>query len=341
MIGGRWMENVVLTGASGFIAKHVLLQLLGAGHRVRTTIRTPAREAEVRAAVLPQLPPEAAGRLEFATLDLDRDEGWSAALQGTTALVHTASPFPIAQPKNPDDVIRPAVQGTLRALTAARDAGVERVVLTSSIVAVINEAKGFPQDEIDWCNPDLPATTAYAKSKTLAERAAWDFVAKAPGMRLTTINPGLVLGPLLDDTFGSSVGLVKRILAGKDPMLPNFAFPLVDVRDVALMHLRALERPETAGRRYIAGDAPVSLPDFGRVLKSVYPDRRMPTRAAPLMIVRLLALFDPEIRSILPKIGKVERLSNARARAEMGMTFIPAAEALKATAASLIERRLV
>lgn len=334
-------DTVLLTGASGFIGKHILLHLLRAGHHVRASVRAPAREAEVRTAVLPQLPAEAAGRLEFVTLDLERDAGWDAALQGTTALVHTASPFPIVQPKNPDDVIRPAVQGTLRALTAARDAGVGRVVLTSSMVAVINEAKGFPQDETDWCNPDLPTTTPYAKSKTLAERAAWDFVARAPGMRLTTINPGLVLGPLLDDTFGSSVGLVRRILSGKDPMLPDFAFPLVDVRDVALMHLRALERPETAGRRYLAAEEPVSLPDLGRMLKTIYPDRRMPTRAAPRMVVRLLALFDPEIRSILPKIGTVERVSNARARAEMGVDFIPAAEALKATAASLIARKLV
>lgn len=334
-------ETVLLTGASGFIAKHILLQLLGAGHRVRASIRTPARADKVRAAVLPHLPPEAADRLEFATLDLDRNEGWDAALQGMTALVHTASPFPIAQPKNPDDLIRPAVQGTLRALTAARDAGVGRVVLTSSSDAIVNVAKGFPQDENEWCNVDLPMTKAYAKSKTLAERAAWDFVGKAPGMQMTTINPGLVLGPLLDDTFGSSVGLVRRILAGKDPMLPDFALPPVDVRDVALMHLRALERPETAGRRYIAADELLSMPDMARVLKTAYPSRRIPTRVAPKPFLRLLALFDPEVRSILPKIGKAERLSNARAQAEMGMTFIPAAEALKATAASLIDRKLV
>ncbi len=334
-------DTVLLTGASGFIAKHILLHLLGAGYRVRATIRNPARADEVRAAVLPHLAPEAADRLAFATLDLERDNGWDTALQGVTALVHTASPFPIAQPRDPDDLIRPAVQGTLRALTAARAAGVGRVVLTSSIVAVVNEAKGFPQDETDWCNPDLPTTTAYAKSKTLAERAAWEFVAGTPGMQLTTINPGLVLGPLLDDAFGSSVGLVRRILAGKDPMLPDFAFPPVDVRDVALMHLRALERPETAGRRFIAADEPLSMPQMGQILRAEYPARRIPTMVAPKPVLRLLALFDPQVRSILPKIGKVERLSNARARSEMGMSFVPAAEALKATAASLIGRRLV
>lgn len=331
---------IVLTGASGFIAKHILLQLLGSGHRVRATIRSPARADEVRAAVLPHLDSEAGQRLEFTTLDLNSDAGWGEALAGATALVHTASPFPISQPKNPDDVIRPAVDGTLRALGAARDAGVNRVVLTSSMIAVINEAKGFPQDENDWCNPDLPTSTAYGRSKTLAERAAWDFVARTPGMQLTTINPGFVMGPLLDDTYGSSVAFVKRILSGKDPMLPDWALPLVDVRDVALMHLRALERPETVGRRYLAVEEPVALPEMGRILKTVYPTRRMPTRAAPRLIVRMLALFDPEIRVTLPKIGKVERLSNARARSEMGMSFIPASEALKATAASLIDRKL-
>ncbi len=331
---------IVLTGASGFIAKHILLQLLGSGHRVRATIRSPARADEVRAAVLPHLDSEAGQRLEFATLDLNSDAGWGEALAGATTLVHTASPFPISQPKNPDDVIRPAVDGTLRALGAARDAGVNRVVLTSSMIAVINEAKGFPQDENDWCNPDLPTSTAYGRSKTLAERAAWDFVARTPGMQLTTINPGFVMGPLLDDTYGSSVAFVKRILSGKDPMLPDWALPLVDVRDVALMHLRALERPETVGRRYLAVEEPVALPEMGRILKTVYPTRRMPTRAAPRLIVRMLALFDPEIRVTLPKIGKVERLSNARARSEMGMSFIPASEALKATAASLIDRKL-
>lgn len=331
---------IVLTGASGFIAKHILLQLLDAGHRVRATIRTPARENEVRAAVLPHLPLDAGQRLEFVALDLDSDKGWAEALQGATALVHTASPFPIAQPKNPDDVIRPAVNGTLRALGAARDAGVARVVLTSSIVAVVNETKGFPQDESDWCNPDLATTTPYARSKTLAERAAWDFVAKTPWMQLTTVNPGFVLGPLLDDTFGSSVGVVKRILGGKDPMLPDYSLPVVDVRDVALMHLRALERPETVGKRYIAADDPVAMYEMGRILKTVYPTRRMPTRAAPWLVLRMLATFDPEIRSILPKIGKVERLSNARARSEMDVRFIPAIEAIKAAAASLVDRKL-
>lgn len=333
-------DHVLLTGASGFIAKHILLSLLAAGHRVRASVRNPARADEVRAAVLPHLPAEAADRLAFITLDLTRDDGWDAALHGTDALVHTASPFPIAQPRNPDELIRPAVDGTLRALRAAEAAGVGRVVFTSSTVAIAGATSDI-RDESHWSDPDAPGATPYTRSKTLAERAAWDVAARTPAIRLTTINPGLVLGPLLDDRFGSSVGLVRRILSGKDPVQPPFGLPVVDVRDVAAMHLAALERPETAGRRYLAVAGSLWLAEMGQILKAAYPDRKIATRLAPRPLLRLLALFDPEVRAILPRLGVIDRMSNARATTEMGMRFIPAQDALLATAASLVERRLV
>lgn len=333
-------DHILLTGASGFIAKHILVALLAAGHSVRASVRSPARADEVRAAVLPQLPAEAAGRLHFVTLDLTRDEGWNDALRGTHSLVHTASPFPIAQPSNPEELIRPAVDGTLRALRAAEAAGVRRVVLTSSTVAVAG-ATSEVRDESHWADPDAPGATAYIKSKTLAERAAWDFAAQTPAIRLTTINPGLALGPLLDGRFGSSVGLVRRILSGKDPVQPPFGLPVVDVRDVAAMHLAALERPETAGRRYLAVAGSLWLAEMAHILKAAYPDRKIATRLAPKPLLRLLALFDPEVRSILPRLGLIDRMSNARATTEMAMRFIPPEDALRATAASLIERRLV
>lgn len=245
------MELVLLTGVSGFIAKHVALKLLNAGYTVRGTLRRMDRSDEVRAALAPYLT-EHAGELTFVQADLESDAGWADALQGITALVHTASPFPCAQPKDAATVIRPAVEGTERVLKAAAVAGVTRVVLTSSTVAVLNEAKPDTlQDEADWCDIHLPTTTPYAKSKTLAERAAWE-IAKARGLRLSTINPGLVFGPPLDEHYGTSLALVERILKGRDPMLPPTGLPVVDVRDVAEMHLRALQRPETEGRRYIA-----------------------------------------------------------------------------------------
>ncbi|MDP3197554.1 aldehyde reductase [Tabrizicola sp.] len=329
------METVLLTGVSGFIAKHIALKLLNAGYAVRGTLRRMDRADEVRAALAPYLT-EQAGTLTFVQADLESDAGWADAMVGVSALVHSASPFPIAQPKDPATVIRPAVEGTERVLKAAAAAGVTRVVLTSSTVAVINESKQDTLlDEADWCDVHLPTTTPYAKSKTLAERAAWE-IAKARGLKLTTINPGLVLGPPLDEHYGSSLGLVERFLKGKDPMLPPLGFPIVDVRDVAEMHLRALQRPETEGRRYIASSGSMAFVDMGRTLKAAYPTRRIPTREAPKAIVRFLSLFDPQIKSILPKLGHLERVSNARAVKEMEMEFIAPKAALLAAADWLV-----
>jgi dihydroflavonol-4-reductase len=329
-------ETVLLTGISGFIAKHVALKLLNAGYNVRGSLRRLDRAEEVRAAVSSHLA-DGAGSLSFVQADLESDAGWAEAMVGVQALVHTASPFPIAQPKDPAAVIRPAVEGTERVLKAAAAAGVTRVVLTSSSVAILNESKPDTlQDESDWCDTHLPSTTPYAKSKTLAERTAWE-IARTRGLRLTTINPGLVLGPPLDEHYGSSLGLVERFMKGKDPMLPPMGLPVVDVRDVAEMHLRALQRPETEGRRYIAASGSMAFVDMGRALKAGYPTRRIPTREAPKAIVRFLSLFDPAIRSILPKLGHLERVSNARAVKEMAMEFIAPKAALMASADWLVK----
>ena len=328
-------ETVLLTGISGFIAKHIAVKLLNAGYPVCGTVRRLDRADEVRAAFAPHLT-AGAGALSFAQADLESDVGWAEAMAGVAMLVHTASPFPISQPKDEQVLIRPAVEGTLRVLRAAEAAGVGRVVLTSSTVAVMNDGKaGALQDESDWCDLHLPSTTAYAKSKTMAERAAWDFVKGKP-MALTTINPGFVLGPPLDQHYGSSLGFVERLLKGRDPMLPDYGPPVVDVRDVAEMHLRAVQRPETAGKRYLAAAGSMSFVDMGRALKATYPARRIATRAAPKLLLRVLALFDADVRSILPKIGQLERVSNQRAVHEMGMEFIAPKAALLASADWLV-----
>lgn len=330
------MDLVLLTGVSGFIAKHIALKLLNAGYAVRGTLRRMDRADEVRAALAPYLT-EQAGDLSFVQADLESDAGWADAFGGVAALVHTASPFPGTQPKDAASVIRPAVEGTERVLKAAAAAGVTRVVLTSSTVAVLNETRfDALQDEADWCDIHLPTTTPYARSKTLAERAAWE-IAKARGLKLTAINPGLVFGPPLDAQYGTSLALVERILKGRDPMMPPVGQPVVDVRDVAEMHLRALQRPETAGRRYIAASGSMAFVDMGRTLKAAYPTRRIPTREAPPVLVRLLALLDPSIRTILPKLGHLERVSNARAVKEMGMEFIAPKAALLASADWLVK----
>lgn len=317
-------ETVLLTGITGFIAKRIALDLLNAGHTVKGSLRSQSRADEVRAAVRPHLTdPGALGRLSFVELDLTRDTGWAEAMADMTALIHTASPFPMVQPRDEDEIIRPAVDGTLRALRAAQGAGVTRVVLTSSVVAIEANPKVGREvlTEADWTDPAHPRATAYYRSKTLAERAAWEFVAAHPEMHLTTINPGLVLGQPLDGAFGTSLQLMERIVGGKDPMQPDVGFGVVDVADVSAMHVRALERPGTAGKRYIASGASVTLPQIARHLAGRYPDRKIATRVAPKALLRVLSLFDASIRTVLPALGVMPRFDTARARADMGIAF--------------------
>jgi len=340
-------QTVFVTGASGFIAKHILIKLLNAGYNVRGSVRSLDRADEIRAAVSPHLADTKGlnDRLTFVALDLTHDDGWNTALKGADALMHTASPFPLSQPKDENDLIRPAVDGTLRALRAAKTAGIKRVILTSSFAAV-----GYREpdpakpvfDEDDWSDLNHPTATAYTKSKTLAERAAWDYVASdVPEMALTTINPVGVFGPPLDGHFGSSVAIIQRVLSGKDPMVPRLAFGVVDVRDVAEMHLRALQQPETAGKRFLAVDRFLWFKDMAETLAADYPDRKIARRVAPDILIRLLGLFDSTIRSILPSLGRYDQVSNARAQTQMGMTFIPATDSIRATAKYLVDNRLV
>lgn len=340
-------QRILVTGASGFIAKHILKDLLDAGYLVRGSVRSPSRADEVTAAVSPHLADRSNlnERLTFVTLDLDRDEGWQAALSGADALIHTASPFPLVQPSNEEDVIRPAVEGTLRALRAAKNAGVTRVVMTSSSVALMFktlEPGRMALDESDWSDLSDACATPYVKSKTLAERAAWDFVAsEAPNMQLTTINPAFVLGPPLDRNFGTSLRVIQRLLRARDPMLPKFGFPTVDVRDIAKMHLRALRSPEAVGKRFIGGDEFLWFPEMALALKEAFPDRRIVTRRAPNFVVKLLSLFDREIRTILPNLDRRDRISADRARHVLGIDFISARESVRAAGTYLVANGLV
>ena len=334
-------ETILLTGISGFIAKHIALKLLNAGYAVRGTLRKLNRAEEVRAALHPHLANSGAlDRLTFAACDLESDAGWDAAMAGVSAVIHSASPFPTTDPKDEMVLIRPALEGTLRVLRAAHKAGVARVIQTSSIAAVSHRLDGHVQDETDWLEPDAPGITAYAKSKVLAERAAWDFVAaEGKAMALSVINPGFVLGPPLDRHFGDSIAIVQRILRGRDPMMPDLYLTVVDVRDVAEMHLRALQRPESAGKRFIGAAGTLSFADMGRILKAGHPDRRIPTRTAPDFLIRALALFDRQIKAILPRLGRVERVSSARAEAELGMRFISPEGAVRAAGDWLVQNK--
>lgn len=329
-------QTVLVTGASGFIAKRIVFDLLSAGHSVRGSLRTPAREGEVRAALTAHgLGAAALARLSFTPLDLTADTGWAEALHGVDALVHTASPFPLAQPKDPETVIRPAVDGTLRALKAATAAGVGRVILTSSLEAVMHGKTGGAVTEADWTDLAAPTVSAYTKSKTLAERAAWDYAARHPDLRLTAINPGVVLGTPMDRHTGSSISVVARFLRGKDPMVPDFSLPVTDIADVSAAHVAALEQPGSAGNRYIVSDRFLPVPEMTRMLKAAYPARRIPTMIAPKPVVRFLALFDPEIRLVVPWIGWHATLDSSKVQSLLGRPLTPARESVLATAAFL------
>jgi dihydroflavonol-4-reductase len=339
--------TVVVTGASGYIAKHIVQQLLDAGYHVRGTVRSAKRGEDVLSAVAPLLEDasDLDQRLAFAELDLNSDTGWTEAMAGADMLVHTASPFPIEQPRDENAVIRPAVDGTLRALSAARDTGIGRVVMTSSAVAIMGSELGPGRDrydERDWSDLTRPQTTPYMKSKTLAEKAAWAFVeTQAPELKLTVINPTFVTGPPLDEHFGTSMQVVQRLLRSKDPMLPNFGFPTVDVRDIAAMHVRALERSETIGKRIIGADRFLWYADMAKVLKAAFPDRKITTRQAPDFVVRFLSLFDGAIRTIVPNLGRREEVSSERAHTLLGMDFRDTRESVRQAAGYLLAHDLV
>ncbi len=336
-------KTVLVTGASGFIAKHVVLNLLNAGYNVVGSLRSPKRADEVIAAVTPGLndATRLGERLRFVTLDLTRDQGWDDAMTGIDVLMHTASPFPMTQPRDENDVIRPAVDGVLRALNAAHKAGIKRVIVTSSTAAITyggGDKSGAPFDHTDWSDPENPKIPAYAKSKTLAELAAWDFVkTTAPDMQLTAVNPGMVLGAPLDDHFGTSVQVLERLLRALDPMMPRMGFPLVDIKDVADMHVNAIVSAQTIGQRLVCVTGFLSFVELAQTIKAAYPNRKVVTRQAPDFVVRLLAIFDKSVRGILDELGKRREVSAAHTSELMDMKFIPAKDAVIAAADYLVK----
>jgi nucleoside-diphosphate-sugar epimerase len=312
-------ELVLVTGGSGFVGAHCIDQLLRAGYRVRTTVRSLTREAGVRAMLNVAGTPRQ-DALTFIAADLSADAGWAEAVQGCRFVLHVASPFPGNAPKHEDELIVPAREGTLRVLRAARDAGVERVVVTSSFVAIGygQKPRTAPFDERDWTDLNGPGLTAYAKSKTLAERAAWDFIAsEGSGLELSVINPVGIFGPALGPDYATSVQIVQRFLDGAVPFCPRISFGGVDVRDVADLHLRAMTNPAANGERFlaVAGDV-ITLIDVAMILKKRLGPiaRRVPTRELPDWLVRLLANFMPDLRLIAPELGNIRNLTNAKAR---------------------------
>jgi len=311
------MSTVLVTGAAGYIAGHVVAELRSHGYDVRGTARRPGADTVVA--------------------DLERDDGWAEAVDGCEYVVHVASPFPRGVPKSDDELVRPAVDWTLRVLRAAKEAGVKRVVVTSSVAAVsAGHAETRLRTEDDWSV--VERADAYEKSKTLAERAAWDF-ADEHGLELVAVNPGMVLGPLITPTVGTSVQVVHRLLKRDLPASPKMGFAVVDVRDVAVAHRLALETPAAAGNRYILAGEHVWMREIAAVLAERY--ERVPTGSLPTWILWIVARFDPTIRQAMSFVGRRELVSADKARRELGWSMRPLRDSILDTAESLVELGLV
>ena len=339
-------STVLVTGGSGFVGSHCILQLLAAGYRVRTTVRDLTREADVRA-LLKQGGVEAGNELRFFAANLESDAGWAEAVAGCDYVLHVASPFPAGVPKHEDELIIPAREGTLRVLRASRDAGVKRVVQTSSFAAIGygHGPRAAPFDETDWTDSNDRDLAPYTKSKTLAERAAWDFMAREGGaLELSVVNPVAVFGPALGPDLSGSIFLIKRLLDGAVPGVPRLHFGIVDVRDVADLHVRAMTHPAAKGERFLAvsGDF-MSIQEIAMLLKARAGElaAKVPTRQLPDWTVRLAGLRDAGVRQILPELGKVKNATGEKARRVLGWSPRSREDALLATVASLAQLGLI
>ncbi len=307
------MEKVLVTGASGFIAEHCIIELLKNGYSVKGSLRSMNREQEVRDAVKTETDDT---KLEFCKLDLLEDDGWEDSMRDCDYLMHVASPFVIEDPKDENELIKPAKEGTLRALNAAKKAGIKRVVLTSSVAAVNSHMMSGTSDHTTWTDINSKYVTPYQKSKTIAEKAAWDFYNNQDNsnkMELAVINPGGVMGPQLgNDLGGASTQIVSQLISGKFPMIPALSFPFIDVRDVAILHLKAMTTPDADGKRFIAAHSkPTWMYEVAEVLSAAGYEK-IKLKKAPSFMLKLIGLFDNKTKSLVPMLDKYVPCDNSQ-----------------------------
>jgi dihydroflavonol-4-reductase len=338
MSGG---ETVLVTGGSGYIGGWCVASLLQRGYVVRTTVRDLSKEAAVRASLAKIVDP--GNRLSFYAANLTSDEGWDVATQGCDYVLHVASPLGVANPKDPNELIVPAREGAKRAVAAAIKAKVKRVVMTSSVAATDKGDQGgrgdWTADEMVWTDPAAPKVSAYAQSKTLAERAAWELIhAATTDTTLATVNPALVLGPVTSGDYSESVQVVERLLSGRVPGIPRLGFNIVDVRDVADLHIRAMTDEKAAGERFIAAGQFAWMGDVAEILRGNLgaAAAKTPTRKVPDFVIRLASLFDKDLGAVTPSLGRKHDYSHAKAERVLGWTPRPLKETVLDCANSLI-----
>ena len=340
--------TVLVTGGSGFVGSHLILQLLSTGYTVRTTIRTLVRESDVRK-WLADAGAISLDRLTFYAADLLKDDGWAEAVKGCSFVHHVASPFPSELPKNENDIIRPARDGALRVLRASRDSGVKRVILTSSFAAIGygHPPRKEPFMEKDWSNLESKTgLNSYQRSKTVAEKAAWEFMEKEGGdLELTVLNPVGIFGPIISRDFSSSIQVVQKLMDGSVPRCPQLHFGVVDVRDLSDLHIRAMLSPEAKGERFIAinDQGSVSFLDIAKIIKAKRPQnaKKVPTRELPNLLVHALAIFSSGARSMIPQLGSIKESTNKKATTVLGWKTRSLEDTIIDTVDSLIKFNVV
>lgn len=337
---------VLVTGATGFVGKWTVVELLRAGYRVRGTVRALGDKADrVRKAAEAQLGPEVLERLDLVVADILDDAGWTEAMREVSAVMHVATAIRADEPRDSSLVIRPAIEGTDRVLRFTHAAGIRRIILTSSIATV---GYGHGQttgrrvyDETFFTNLDnMRWTWAYCVGKTKAERAAWEF-AKASGMDLTTIHPGAISGPPLDQDASISVGMVTWLFDAKTPALPSNGFSIIDVRDVAAMHVAALEKPEAGGQRYLATAEYMPFPAVAQIVREAYPHRKVTSQTVPDWVIRLIARFGGPARQIINDIGNEKIFDGSKGERLLGRKYIPAKQSILDTAEAAFRLGLI
>ncbi|MFJ2395506.1 NAD-dependent epimerase/dehydratase family protein [Streptomyces sp. NPDC087843] len=342
--GASEAGTVLVTGATGYVGGHMVARLLREGYRTRVTVREPGREAEVLALVR-QAGVDREDLLECAVADLSADAGWAAAADGVSHVLHVASPFPVTPPENEDELILPARDGALRVIAAARTAGVRRVVMTSSFAAVGYTVKPDARySEEDWTDPDTEGLPAYPRSKVLAERAAWDFVATNGGIELAVVNPVGIFGPVLGPRLAASANIVRAMLTGRMPVVPLMYFGVVDVRDVVDLHLRAMLHPKAAGERFLAVGGPsISFLGMARVLRAHLPAAAdaLPSSELTLEQMREAAKTNPALRDAVGLGGRIPVISDAKARSVLDWEPRDVTRTIRDTADSLLALGLV